>query len=474
MPREFITLQVGQCGNQIGSRFWDLALKEHDVRSKEHCFRDSMASFFNCEEPTSSSGNGQRLIPPGVKARAVLVDMEEGVVNQVMKGRLRSLFEGTQLITDVSGAGNNWAHGARLYGPRYRDRLLEAVRQQVERCDALQSFLLLHSLGGGTGSGLGSFLLALLQDEFPGVFRITASVFPSEEDDVVTSPYNSTLSAAVLAEHADAVVCLENQALLDIWSRLSSAASSSSKPQYSTVPASGEKKRGAFDGMNGLAAQSLLNMTAGVRFPGTLNVDLNEITTNLVAFPRLHFLQPAMSPLMLSRDVRQLAGEPRSLDQMFSEVFQQDHQLMSTDLYKGTLLGTALLMRGNISISDASRNVERLQGFLPFPHWHPKAFKLGLCQVPPSGSPYSLFNLANNTSIASALSSLHGRFSKLYKRRFFLHHYEEYMERSEMGQAADCVASVVEQYESLHRATSGLRSPLVTRMQPLGLSFAPG
>jgi hypothetical protein len=79
------------------------------------------------------------------------------------QGRLRSLFEGTQLITDVSGAGNNWAHGARLYGPRYRDSLLEAVRQQVERCDALQSFLLLHSLGGGTGSGLGSFLLALLQ-----------------------------------------------------------------------------------------------------------------------------------------------------------------------------------------------------------------------------------------------------------------------------------------------------------------------
>ena len=29
MPRELITLQVGQCGNQIGWRFWDLALREH-------------------------------------------------------------------------------------------------------------------------------------------------------------------------------------------------------------------------------------------------------------------------------------------------------------------------------------------------------------------------------------------------------------------------------------------------------------
>jgi hypothetical protein len=29
MPREIITVQVGQCGNQIGSRFWDVILKEH-------------------------------------------------------------------------------------------------------------------------------------------------------------------------------------------------------------------------------------------------------------------------------------------------------------------------------------------------------------------------------------------------------------------------------------------------------------
>jgi tubulin epsilon len=27
MPRELITIQVGQCGNQIGSRFWELLLE---------------------------------------------------------------------------------------------------------------------------------------------------------------------------------------------------------------------------------------------------------------------------------------------------------------------------------------------------------------------------------------------------------------------------------------------------------------
>ena len=45
---------------------------------------------------------------------------------------------------------------------QYRDQILEKIRCTVEACDSLQSFLLLHSLGGGTGSGLGTYILELL------------------------------------------------------------------------------------------------------------------------------------------------------------------------------------------------------------------------------------------------------------------------------------------------------------------------
>ena len=62
-------------------------------------------------------------------------------------------------------AGNNWAHGHHFYGPQYRDAILGKVRRTVEGCDSLQSFLLLHSLGGGTGSGLGTYILQSLADE---------------------------------------------------------------------------------------------------------------------------------------------------------------------------------------------------------------------------------------------------------------------------------------------------------------------
>lgn len=34
--------------------------------------------------------------------------MEEGVVHRLLRGPLSALFDDTLLITDVSGAGNNW------------------------------------------------------------------------------------------------------------------------------------------------------------------------------------------------------------------------------------------------------------------------------------------------------------------------------------------------------------------------------
>lgn len=46
MPRELITIQVGQCGNQIAHRFWELALKEHSKNCQNGLFDDSLSSFF--------------------------------------------------------------------------------------------------------------------------------------------------------------------------------------------------------------------------------------------------------------------------------------------------------------------------------------------------------------------------------------------------------------------------------------------
>lgn len=77
--------------------------------------------------------------------------------------------------------------------------------------------MLMHSIAGGTGSGLGSFVLERLNDRFPKKLIQTYSVFPNHaEPDVVVQPYNSLLTLRRLVDHADSVVVLDNGALARI------------------------------------------------------------------------------------------------------------------------------------------------------------------------------------------------------------------------------------------------------------------
>lgn len=222
MPREIVTLSLGQCGNQIAWRFWDLCLREHAARSPPGVFDESMGTFFSNVDTGGAIGARRHLSSGaeplrGLRARAILIDTEEGVVNQLLRSPLGGLFDrSTQVVTDVSGAGNNWAHGYSVYGPHYRDALRSHISRCLEQCDSPQSFFMLNSLGGGTGSGVGSFVLELLADEQPEMFRFCAPVFPSEDDDVITSPYNHVLALNKLIDDADCVLPLQNSALLDI------------------------------------------------------------------------------------------------------------------------------------------------------------------------------------------------------------------------------------------------------------------
>ena len=162
MPRELITIQVGQCGNQIGSKFWNLLLQEHSKYNSKGIYDQALSSFFRNTDKGSTLPTGTPI--KFLKARALVVDMQQGVTNQLLKSDIGQIFEQRSFINDVSGAGNNWAHGFHEYGNKYRSILVDNIRKETEHCDSLQSFFLLHSLGGGTGSGLGSYILGLLQD----------------------------------------------------------------------------------------------------------------------------------------------------------------------------------------------------------------------------------------------------------------------------------------------------------------------
>lgn len=450
-----IVVQVGQCGNQVGCRFWDLALREHAHVNKRGLYDEALSSFFRNVDSSRSCGTsvsvGGRIHQ--LKARAVLVDMEEGVVNQILQGPLREVFDTTQLLTDVSGSGNNWAVGYMTYGSTYREQIIEKLRKAAEHCDCLQCFFLIHSMGGGTGSGLGTRVLGLLEDEFPEVCRIVTSVYPSEEDDVVTSPYNSVLAMKELSEHADCVLPVENQSLVDIVNRIrrySGKAGSAVRTDSSVISGHGglSAAEKPFDAMNNIVANLLLHMTSSARFQGSLNMDLNEIAMNLVPFPRLHYLIPSLTPLYSLADV---GMPPRRLDQMFSDAFSKEQQLIEADPRRGLYLACALLLRGDLAVSDLQRNIQRLRPTLPFIWWNQEGWKAGLCAVPPVGQTRSLLALANNTCLRATFSRLRERFMKLYRKKAHLHHYlhVEGLEQRTFSEAVSSLDSLIAEYKQL-------------------------
>lgn len=92
-------------------------------------------------------------------------------------------------------------------GEQVQEEILDMIDREADGSDSLEGFMLLHSIAGGTGSGLGSFMLERLNDRFPKKLIQTYSVFPNtQEGDVVVQPYNSMLSMRRLTQNADSVV----------------------------------------------------------------------------------------------------------------------------------------------------------------------------------------------------------------------------------------------------------------------------
>jgi tubulin beta len=159
--------------------------------------------------------NSNRYVP-----RAVLVDLEPGTMDSVRASPYGKLFRPDNFVFGQSGAGNNWAKGHYTEGAELVDSVLDVIRKESEGCDCLQGFQMTHSLGGGTGSGMGTLLVAKIREEYPDRILGTFSVIPSPKvSDTVVEPYNATLSVHQLVENTDETFCIDNEALYDICFR---------------------------------------------------------------------------------------------------------------------------------------------------------------------------------------------------------------------------------------------------------------
>lgn len=211
-----VTVQLGQCGNQIGTQLFSTLYDDATNPTSPPAYRQvALDRFFYRNEDTPGSRD--------LQARAVLVDMESKVVQHCLVDARKGgnwTYDQKCVYAEKRGSGNNWANGYLHHAPRAMTAILDQVRRQAECCDYLDGFLMLMSVAGGTGSGVGAKLTEYLHDTYPHATLVNPIVWPYSSGEVIVQDYNSLLTTAHLQSSCDAILLLQNQQFHKVCSQL--------------------------------------------------------------------------------------------------------------------------------------------------------------------------------------------------------------------------------------------------------------
>jgi len=429
--REIVHIQAGQCGNQIGAKFWEKMALEHGI-NQDGAYVGENALQLERINVYFNEGMGGRYVP-----RAVLTDLEPGTMESIKGGTYGKIFRPDNFVNGQSGAGNNWAKGHYTEGAELVEAVMDVVRKEAEGCDMLQGFQVTHSMGGGTGAGMGTLLVSKVREEYPDRIMSTYSVVPSPKvSDTVVEPYNATLSVHQLVENADQCFALDNEALYDICFRTLKLVN----PSYSDL--------------NMLIANAIIGTTCSLRFPGQLNCDLRKLAVNMVPFPRLHFFLVGYAPITskVSEDYRVL-----TVQELTAQAFDAKNMMCAADPRHGRYLTCAMMFRGLMSSKEVDDQMMNMvnKNSAYFVEWIPNNLKASICDIPPSGLKMSSVFVGNSTAIQEAWKRVADQFTLMFRRKAFLHWYTgEGMDEMEFTEAESNLNDLVSEYQQYQDATA--------------------
>merc|ERR1712098_155766 len=294
----------------------------------------------------------------------------------------------------------NFARGHYTIGKEIVDLVLDRLRKLADNCTGLQGFLVFNACGGGTGSGLGCLLLERLSVDYGKKSKISFTVWSCPQiSSAVVEPYNTVLCVHSLLEHTDVTNQTDNEALYDICRR------------------NLDIERPTYTNLNRLIAQCISSLTASLRFDGALNVDITEFQTNLVPYPRIHFMLTSYAPVI---SAEKAYHEQLSVAEITNSVFEPACCMVKCNPRHGKYMACCLMYRGDVVPKDLAR-VQR-----------------AVCMV------------ANTTAIAEALSRIDHKFDLMYAKRAFVHWYVgEGMEEGEFSEARENLAALEKDYEEV-------------------------
>ncbi|GLG92859.1 Tubulin alpha-1 chain [Gryllus bimaculatus] len=441
--RECISIHIGQAGVQTGNASWELFCLEHNIRpdgtvSGDRLFdgelRDDVSNVFFKE-----TGAGKQV------PRAIMVDLEPTVIDEVRVGLWKQLFHPEQLISGKEDAANNYGRGHYTVGRDMMDVVSDRLRTLAESCSTLQGFLVYNSLGGGTGSGFTALLLNHLASEYSKKSRLQFVVYPAPQvSSAVVEPYNSILSVHATLETADCTFMVDNEAIYDLCVHQLGIG----RPSYSNL--------------NRIIGQVVSSITASLRFDGALNVDLSDFQTNLVPYPRIHFPLTTYAPIISSEKANH---EQMSVADITSACFEPINQFVKCDHRSGKFMACCLLYRGDVVPKDVNAAIATIKKkkCIQFVDWCPTGFKVGINSQKPSvvaGADMApveraVCMLSNTTAINSAWARVNKKFDLMYQKRAFVHWYiGEGMDEAEFEEARHDLAALENDYREAEKESS--------------------
>ncbi len=341
--------------------------------------------------------------------RALLIDLEPRVIHQIQNSEFKNLYNPENYFLGSDGAGNNWAKGYD-FAERRQEELMDMVDREADGSDSLEGFVLTHSIAGGTGSGLGSFLLESLNDRFPKKIIQTYSVFPNADQvsDVVVQPYNSLLTLKRLSLNADATIVLDNSSLNKIAEErlgLQSASIQQTNTLVSTVMAAS---------------------TTTLRYPGYMNNDLVGMLSSLIPTPKCHFLMTGYTPMVVDKHVSSV--KKTTVMDVMRRLLQSKNIMVSATTKQGAYISILNIIQGEVDATQIHKSLQRIKEkkLAKMIDWGPASIQVALSKRSPYvDNPHKVSGLmiANHTNIRELFVKILKNYEAMRIKQVFLEQY---------------------------------------------------